>query len=120
MVGSDGGIFAFGDARFDGSMGGRPLNAPVRSLVPDPDGSGYWLVASDGGVFAFDAPFRGSMGGVRLNAAVTGMVPFGNGYLMVASDGGAFDFSDQPFSGSLVGTGSTQPIVSVATKAATS
>ena len=105
MVGSDGGIFAFGDARFVGSMGGQPLNAPVQSLVPDPDGSGYWLVASDGGVFAFDAPFRGSMGGVKLNAPVTGMVPFGNGYLMVATDGGAFNFSDQPFSGSLAGTG---------------
>jgi subtilisin family serine protease len=119
MVGSDGGIFAFGDARFAGSMGGRPLNAAVQSLVPDPDRSGYWLVASDGGVFAFDASFRGSMGGTRLNAPVTGMVPFGNGYLMVATDGGAFDFSDQPFSGSLAGAG-TQPIVSVATKAATS
>jgi hypothetical protein len=46
------------------------------------------------------------------------MVPFGNGYLMVATDGGAFDFSDQPFSGSLVGSGSSQPIVAVATKAA--
>ena len=121
MVGSDGGIFAFGDAHFDGSMGGQPLNAPVRSLVPDPDGTGYWLVASDGGVFAFDAPFRGSMGNVKLNAPMSGMVPFGNGYLMVASDGGAFDFSDQPFSGSLVAAGGGgQPIVSVAVKAATS
>ena len=120
MVGSDGGIFAFGDAHFDGSMGGKVLNAPVQSLVPDPDGTGYWLVASDGGVFAFDAPFRGSMGGIKLNAPVVGMVPFGNGYLMVGTDGGAFDFSDQPFSGSLVGAGSTQPIVSVATKPATS
>jgi hypothetical protein len=120
MVGSDGGIFAFGDARFVGSMGGKPLNAPVQSLVPDPDHSGYWLVASDGGVFAFDAPFRGSLGGIRLNAPVTGMVPFGNGYLMVATDGGAFDFSDQPFSGSLAGSGAIQPIVAVATKAATS
>ena len=26
---------------------------------------GYWLVASDGGVFSFDAPFYGSMGGKR-------------------------------------------------------
>ena len=119
MVGSDGGIFAFGDARFAGSMGGKRLNAPVQSLVPDPDGSGYWLVASDGGVFAFEAPFRGSMGGVRLNAPVAGMVPFGNGYLMVATDGGAFNFSDQPFSGSLVGSGATQPIIAIATKAAT-
>jgi hypothetical protein len=119
MVGSDGGIFAFGDARFVGSMGGKPLNAPVQSLVPDPDRSGYWLVASDGGVFAFDAPFRGSMGGIGLNAPVTGMVPFGNGYLMVATDGGAFDFSDQPFSGSLVGAGSIQTIIAVATKVPT-
>jgi subtilisin family serine protease len=119
MVGSDGGIFAFGDARFAGSMGGRPLNAPVQSLVPDPDRAGYWLVAADGGVFAFDAPFRGSMGGVELNAPVTGMVPFGNGYLMVATDGGAFNFSDQIFAGSLGGAGSTQSIIAVATKAAT-
>jgi len=28
-VASDGGIFAFGDAGFDGSMGGRPLVKPV-------------------------------------------------------------------------------------------
>ncbi|MGH9093439.1 MAG: hypothetical protein ACRDZR_18960 [Acidimicrobiales bacterium] len=33
--------------------------------------SGYWLVAADGGVFAFgDAPFAGSMGGRPLNAPV--------------------------------------------------
>ncbi|HVW33254.1 MAG TPA: hypothetical protein VHL53_11995, partial [Acidimicrobiia bacterium] len=82
-----------------------------------PDGDGYWLVASDGGVFAFNAPFRGSMGGRTLNAPVTGMVPFGNGYLMVATDGGAFDFSDQPFSGSLAGR-SHAPIVSVAPRPA--
>jgi hypothetical protein len=120
MVGSDGGIFAFGDARFAGSMGGKPLNAPVQSLVPNRNGSGYWLVASDGGVFAFGgAPFRGSMGGTKLNAPVSGMVPFGNGYLMVATDGGAFDFSDQPFSGSLAGS-ATQPVIAIATKAATS
>jgi hypothetical protein len=32
-------------------------------MAADPDGSGYWLVASDGGVFAFGAPFLGSTGG---------------------------------------------------------
>ena len=100
---------------FFGSTGGQVLNQPIVAL--DPAGPGYRMVASDGGVFAFDAPFRGSMGGIHLNAPVTGMVPFGNGYLMVATDGGAFDFSDQPFSGSLVGAGG-QPIVSVAIKAA--
>ena len=48
------------------------------------------------------------------------MVPFGNGYLMVATDGGAFNYSDQPFSGSLVGSGATQPIIAIAAKAASS
>jgi hypothetical protein len=116
MVASDGGIFAFGDARFHGSMGGQPLNAPVQSLVPDGDGTGYWLVASDGGIFAFEAPFRGSMGGAALNRPVTGMVRYGNGYLMVGEDGGIFSFSDRPFAGSLGSDPPTVPIVSVATK----
>ena len=32
-VASDGGLFAFGNAAFYGSMGGRPLNAPIVGLV---------------------------------------------------------------------------------------
>jgi ribosomal protein L24E len=95
-------------------MGAVKLNAPVQSLVPDPDGKGYWLVAADGGVFAFEATFRGSMGDKRLNKPVTGMVPYGNGYLMVAEDGGIFNFSDRPFSGSLGDKPPANPIVAVA------
>ena len=38
------------------------------------DNGGYWLVAADGGVFAFgDAPFLGSMAGHHLNAPVVGI-----------------------------------------------
>jgi ribosomal protein L24E len=114
MVASDGGIFAFGDARFSGSMGSKRLNAPVQSLVPDGDGSGYWLVASDGGIFAFEAPFKGSMGTTKLSRPVTGMVRYGDGYLMVGEDGGIFNFSSAPFAGSLGGHPPAQPIVSVA------
>ena len=63
LVASDGGIFAFGDAHFYGSIGGLPLNQPIVGMAATPDGSGYWLVASDGGIFAFgDAPFYGSTG----------------------------------------------------------
>ena len=58
-------------------------------------------MASDGGVFAFDAPFRGSLGHLTLNRPVNGLVAYGNGYLMVASDGGVFTFSDKLFVGSL-------------------
>jgi hypothetical protein len=98
-------------------MGGTRHNQPVQSLVPDPDGAGYWLVASDGGVFAFDAPFRGSLGSVTLNRPVTGMVAFGDGYLMVAEDGGLFNFSDRPFSGSLGDRPPARPVVAVAAPA---
>jgi hypothetical protein len=73
-VASDGGLFAFGDAGFFGSMGGQHLNQPVVGIAATPDGRGYWEVASDGGLFAFgDAGFFGSMGGQHLNQPVVGM-----------------------------------------------
>ena len=38
------------------------------------DGKGYWLVASDGGVFAYgDAGFYGSTGALTLNKPIVGM-----------------------------------------------
>ena len=40
-------------------------------------GSGYYLVASDGGVFSYNAPFFGSMGGTHLNAPMVGMTVAG-------------------------------------------
>ena len=64
-------------------------------MAATPDGGGYWLVASDGGVFAFgDAGFHGSTGNIRLTKPVVGMAatPDGGGYWLVASDGGIFAF----------------------------
>ncbi|MGC8463936.1 MAG: hypothetical protein ACP5P9_09760, partial [Acidimicrobiales bacterium] len=73
-VAADGGIFAFGDAQFYGSMGGHPLNQPIVGMAATPDGGGYWEVASDGGIFSFgDALFYGSMGGHPLNKPIVGM-----------------------------------------------
>jgi hypothetical protein len=58
-------VFAFGDAGFHGSMGGTHLNQPMVAIAANPDGTGYWTAAADGGVFSFgDAPFRGSASGV--------------------------------------------------------
>jgi hypothetical protein len=38
------------------------------------DGRGYWMVASDGGVFGFgDAPFFGSLGSKGTNQKVVGI-----------------------------------------------
>ena len=56
-------------------------------MAPTPTGHGYWLVASDGGVFAFgDATFHGSTGALPLNSPVVGMAATrdGDGYWLVA------------------------------------
>jgi hypothetical protein len=117
LVASDGGVFAFGDAAFHGSLGGTRLNRPIVGVASTADGHGYWLVASDGGVFAFgDAAFHGSLGGTRLNAPIVGVASTadGHGYWLVASDGGVFAFGDAAFHGSLGGTRLNAPIVGVA------
>ena len=71
MTETAGGIFAFGDATFHGSMGGAPLNKPEPGLASDTVTGGYRMV-TDGRVCAFDAPFyvsRGSAGsGARFYA----------------------------------------------------
>jgi hypothetical protein len=43
-------------------------------MAPTSTGSGYWFVASDGGIFTFgDAGFFGSTGGSKLNKPIVGM-----------------------------------------------
>jgi hypothetical protein len=80
-------------------------------------GPGYWLVASDGGIFAFgDAQFYGSTGALRLNQPVVGMAstPSGKGYWLVASDGGIFAFGDAQFYGSTGAIRLNRPVVGMA------
>jgi peptidoglycan/xylan/chitin deacetylase (PgdA/CDA1 family) len=108
LVASDGGIFSFGDATFDGSTGSIALNKPIVGMAATPSGQGYWLVASDGGIFSFgDALFVGSMGGVPLNQPIVSMAddPQTGGYWLLASDGGVFSFQ-APFYGSRGGQSS--------------
>ena len=86
-------------------------------VVPPNNVTGYWTVASDGGVFTFgQAQFYGSMGGKHLNEPVVGMAPSvgGQGYWLVASDGGIFSFGNARFYGSMGGTPLNKPIVGMA------
>jgi hypothetical protein len=53
LVGSDGGIFNFGDAGFFGSLGASPLPQPVVGITRDTAGPGYWIVGGDGSVYPF-------------------------------------------------------------------
>jgi Beta-lactamase enzyme family len=117
VLAADGGVFAYGDAAFEGSAGGIHLNAPVVGMAATSDGRGYWLVAADGGVFAYgDAAFEGSAGGIHLNAPVVGMAatPDGRGYWLVASDGGVFAYGNASFVGSMGGTPLNRPVVGMA------
>ena len=121
VVAPDGGIFAFGNAGYYGSMGGHPLNQPIVGMAAKKDNSGYWMVARDGGIFAFgSAGFFGSMGGQRLNQPIVGMAPTpsGNGYWLVASDGGIFAFGDARFFGSMGGSPLNKPVVGMASSGA--
>ena len=127
-VTSSGQVVAHAGATFYGSTytygitglsGSHPLNAPIVGIVGTPSGSGYWLVAADGGVFDFgSAKFYGStysygitgLSGTRpLDAPIVGAVaaPDGSGYYLVAADGGVFDFGSAKFSGSTYDLGYT-------------
>ena len=112
LVASDGGIFAFGDAGFYGSIPGlgyapagtvgapHRLNAPVVGMVPTTDGGGYFMVASDGGVFTFgDARFAGSCPGIGSSAGpAVAVMPdaSGNGYRVVTQTGDVYSSVTPP------------------------
>ncbi len=117
LAAADGGVFAFGDAVFAGSMGGQRLASPVVGLAASPSGRGYWLAAADGGVFAFgDAVFAGSVGGRRLASPVVGLAAFpsGRGYWLAAADGGVFAFGDAVLAGSVGGRRLASPVRAIA------
>jgi hypothetical protein len=82
------------------------LVAPIVGIAATPSEMGYYLVASDGGVFTFgDAHFAGSLGGLVLNAPVTGITArYDGGYWLVGADNGVFSFGGAPFLGTLEGT----------------
>jgi len=110
LVGSDGGVFSFGDANFYGSIPGLgiapddspvhpSLNAPIVGMVSSHDGHGYFLVANDGGVFAFgDAKFEGSCPGIGgcLGGGIAVVMTdgSGNGYWAVSYSGDVQAFGD--------------------------
>jgi hypothetical protein len=114
LVASDGGVFAFGNAGYYGSIPGaglapagsglpHSLNAPIVGMVPSSDGGGYFMVASDGGVFAFGgARFEGSCPGMGgCSGAAVSVVPdaSGNGYWLITQTGNVYAFGDAPFYG---------------------
>ncbi len=109
-------VFTVTARNIDGSGPASHVSNPV---VPgsQANNGGYWLVASDGGIFDYgDAGFHGSAGGSPLNRPIVGMAPTpdGGGYWLVASDGGIFAYGDAGFHGSAGGSPLNRPIVGMA------
>jgi hypothetical protein len=100
-----------------GSHLGSPLNKPIVGIASTSDQGGYWLVASDGGIFSYgDAQFHGSTGAMTLNKPIVGMAstPDSQGYWLVAADGGIFSYGDAQFYGSTGAMTLNKPVVGMA------
>jgi hypothetical protein len=116
ILGADGGIFSFGDAAFYGSVPGLdlPVKVSALDLRPTATGNGYWILGADGGVFSFgDAEFFGSLPGIGVVNKAIRLVqtPTGKGYWILGADGGVFSFGDASFFGSVPGLGVTNASV---------
>ena len=75
------------------------LNKPVVGMAATPDGGGYWLVASDGGIFSSATPASTARPGAWTSTSRWSAwppPPAAGGYWLVASDGGIFSFGDAP------------------------
>jgi N-acetylmuramoyl-L-alanine amidase-like protein len=105
LTSSEGRVFAFGDAVLNAAAAGRadsgltagpPSRAPIVSMAASPSGRGYWLVASDGGVFAVNVPFRGSVPQHQTygRAVQLRVTDSGDGYYVAGGDGAMFAFGD--------------------------
>jgi hypothetical protein len=99
----------------------QPLSKSLRNSHGS--GAGYWLVASDGGVFSFgDAPYLGSLGGTNLNSPIVGMAVSApaisgtsdEGYWLASADGTVHAFGAAPSLESITGPLSS-PVVGITT-----
>jgi titin len=116
VVGANGAVKAFGDAKLYGSLVGH-TRSPIISMAATPDGEGYWLLAANGAVSAFgNARSYGSTVTRHLNQPVVAMAvtPDGHGYWLIAADGGVFTFGNAHFYGSAAQAKLRQPVVGFA------
>ena len=103
MLGSDGKVFAFGEAKH---LGAPTLAAGISAadLEATPTGNGYWIVDSAGNVFGYgDAAHHGGISAGQLAAGETvtslSRTPSGKGYWVFTNKGRAVRFGDATFFG---------------------
>jgi len=105
MLGSDGKVYAFGEAK---NLGAPTLAAGAQAvdLETTPSGNGYWIVDNAGNVFGYgDAASQGGIQGGQLapGEAVTSLssTPSGKGYWIFTNKGRAVRFGDATFFGDM-------------------
>jgi hypothetical protein len=105
MLGSDGKVFAFGDAKHLGAPT-LPAGISAVDLETTPTGAGYWIVDSAGNVFGYgDAAHQGGIAAGQLAAGETvtslSSTPSGKGYWIFTNKGRAVRFGDATFFGDM-------------------
>jgi hypothetical protein len=121
MLGSDGEVYAFGDARDLGDPAADLGHVAAVDLEPTPSGAGYWVVDEWGAVFAFgDAEHYGDVDHTALapGEVVTSLsaTPAGDGYWIFTSRGRALPFGTARHLGDVVHVKLNGPVLdSVAT-----
>ena len=105
IYGDDGSLLGYHNDHFLNYLGDLttvPLNNPIVGMATttaasttNTDSGGYWMVATDGGIFAFgDAKFFGSTGAIHLNKPIVGMAATPDGKrLLVGGNPTAESFS---------------------------
>ena len=121
MVGADGGVFTFGDAKFEGScpaIGGCAGGAAV-AVMPDATGNGYWVVTAGGDVQPFgDAAAYGGPGPVGGPVVAAVRTPDGGGYYVLFGGGEVFAYGDAVYRGGAYGeVGGSNPASTIFTTA---
>jgi hypothetical protein len=96
MVGADGGVFAFGDAKFEGSCPGiGGCSGAAVAVMPDASGDGYWVVTATGHVYSFgDATYFGAPGPQSVPVTSAVRTPDGGGYWILFSNGAVAAYGD--------------------------
>ena len=115
MLGSDGKVYAFGQAK---NLGAPTLPAGITAadLEATPTGDGYWIVDSVGNVYAYgDAAFQGGIpaGSLAPGETVTSLssTPSGQGYWIFTTKGRAVRFGDAVFFGDMSKTTLAGPVL---------
>jgi hypothetical protein len=99
----------------NGCWPSAPYSGSMVGIAADPasPNSGYWLVSSTAGVFAFGAAgYHGGTPGIT-NAVGIAPTADGGGYWIAGSDGGVFAYGDSFFFGSYGATFTTNGVVGI-------